>query len=243
MPPKAPFPPNPQTVFQYLKKQVIQWNDQRFRMKMSRNAPLSKGMVAIMSGSYIQIKWTCQDIQNLEPDHINLFPELAAIKKKVQLEWNEVLLEFERRSNKDTEETISGFKKNIPTLVPMVSSVKENTSPPAPPENQPSRPGLAADVGNHFRYENEGEKVPAMKTKNADKQVVEMKIDQQEQECHVKSDEEHGNRKPEESYYEEDQGKCFPKLPSMSEIDKDFQVSLLHQVVRYYGLPDSFPRF
>ena len=76
MPPKAPFPPNPQTVFQYLKKQVIQWNDQRFRMKMSRNAPLSKGMVAIMSGSYIQIKWTCQDIQNLEPDHINLFPEL-----------------------------------------------------------------------------------------------------------------------------------------------------------------------
>ena len=134
-----------------------------------------------MCGSYIQIKWTCQDIQNLEPDHINLFPELAAIKKKVQLEWNEVLLEFERRSNKDTEETISGLKKNIPTLVPMVSSVKENTSPPAPPENQPSRPGPAADVGNHFRYENEGEKVPAMKTKNTDKQVVEMKIDQQ---CH-----------------------------------------------------------
>ena len=72
-------------------------------MRMSRNGPLSKGMVASVSGSYIQIECTCQDIQNLEPDHINLFPELAAIKKKVQLEWNEVLLEFERRSNKDTE--------------------------------------------------------------------------------------------------------------------------------------------
>ena len=183
-----------------------------------RTLPLiqhDKGMVASVSGSYIQIECTCQDIQNLEPDHINLFPELAAIKKKVELEWNEVLLEFERRANKETENLISNLKM---MYLSMVSSVEENSSPPAPPQNQPSRPGLEADVGNHFRYENEGEEVPAMKSKNAGKQVVEIKINQQEQECHVKSDEEQGNRS-EESFNEEDKGKCSPKLPSISEIE------------------------
>ena len=83
-------------------------------MKISRNAPLSKGMVASAGGSYIHIGWVCQDIQNLEPDHINLFPELAAMKKKVQSEWNEVLLEFERRSNKETEKQISELKTFFP---------------------------------------------------------------------------------------------------------------------------------
>ena len=121
-------------------------------MKMSRNGPLSRGMVTSMSGPYIQIGYTCQDIQNLEPDHINLFPELATITKKVDLEWNEVLLEFERRANKETEKLISNLKEYIPTLTSIVSFVEENTSPPAPPLNQPSRPGLEADVGSHFRY-------------------------------------------------------------------------------------------
>ena len=76
---------------------------------------------------------------------------------------------------------------------------------------------LEADVRKLFRYENEGERVPVQKTKNADKQVVARKIDQQEQECHVKPDEEQGNSRPEESFNEEDLGKCFPKLPSISE--------------------------
>ena len=76
---------------------------------------------------------------------------------------------------------------------------------------------LEADVRKLFRYENDGERVPALKTKNADKQVVARKIDQQEQECHVKPDEEQGNSRPEESFNEEDLGKCFSKLPSISE--------------------------
>ena len=147
-------------------------------MKISRNGPLSKGMVTLLTGYYIKIEWTCQEIQKLEPDHINRFPELAAIKKKAQLEWNEVLLEFERRSNKETEKQISELKKNHPDLFSMVSSVEENASPPAPPQHQPSRPGLEADVCSHFRYENEGEEVPALKTKNSDKQVIATMVDQ-----------------------------------------------------------------
>ena len=84
MPPKAKNPPNAQSLFKYLKEQISLWNGKRLGMKMkARNSPLSKDMVALMAGSYIQIEYTCQDIQNLEPDHINLFPELAAIKKKV----------------------------------------------------------------------------------------------------------------------------------------------------------------
>ena len=188
-------------------------------MKISRNAPLSKGMVASVGGSYIHIGWVCQDIQNLEPDHINLFPELAAITKKVDLEWNEVLLEFERRANEETEKLISNLKENIPTLTSIVSSVEENTPPPAPPQNQPSRPGLEADARNLFRFENDGEKVPAMKTKNSDKQVIATMVDQQEQEWNVKSNEEQGNSRPEVSFNEEDQGNCSPKLPSISEIE------------------------
>ena len=162
-------------------------------MKMSRNGPLTKGMVTLLTGYYIQIEWTCQEIQKLEPDHINRFPELAAIKKKAQLEWNEVLLEFERRSNKETEKQISELKENNPHLFSMVSSVEKNTPPPAPPQHQPSRPGLEADVRNHFRYENDGKKVTALNTDNAVEQVVETTMDKQEPECHVRSDEEQEN--------------------------------------------------
>ena len=213
MPPKVKNPPNVQTLFEYLKEQIFLWNGKRLHMKMmARNAPLSKYTVALLSGSYIQIELTCQDIQNLEPDHINLFPELAAIKKKVQSEWNEVLLEIKRSSNKEIKKQISNFMKNLPDLLSMNSCVKENTSPPAPPQNQPSRPSLEADVGSHFRYENEGEEVPAVKTKNTNKQVVARKIDQQEQECHVKSDEEQGNRS-EDSFNEEEKVNVLPSCP------------------------------
>ena len=156
-------------------------------MKMSRNEPLSRGMVTSMSGPYIQIGYTCQDIQNLEPDHINLFPELAAVTKKVDLEWNEVLLEFERRANKETEKLVSNLKEYIPTLTSIVSFAEENTSPPAPPQHQPSRPGLDADVRNHFRYENDGKKVPALNTDNAVEQVVETTMDKHEPECLVEN--------------------------------------------------------
>ena len=67
--------------------------------------------------------------------------------------------------HEDTEKLFFEIKKNIPTVASKVSSVEE-TPPPAPPQNQPSRP-------------DDGRELPALQTKNAVKQVVATMMAQQ----------------------------------------------------------------
>ena len=177
MPPIAA--PTPQSLYQDFEIKYKDWSQSSFHClsELREDREISMKMTNEIINGYESIQEVCLNIQNLEPDHANLFPYLTSQMEGVNILWKICLLKF-------------AFKGR---------SVEE----------------LEADVRNYFRHENDGKELPALKTKNADKQMVATKIDQQEQECHARSEEEQGNK----SFNEEDQGKCFPKLPSISEIE------------------------
>ena len=180
MPPIAA--PTPQSLYQDFEIKYKDWSQSSFHClsELREDREISMKMTNEIINGYESVQEVGLNIQDLEPDHANLFPYLTSQMEGVKILWKICLLKL--------------FKGR---------SVEE----------------LEADVRNHFRYENDGKEVPALKTKNADKQMVATKIDQQEQECHARSDEEQGNTRPEESLKEEEQGNCSPKLPSISEIE------------------------
>ena len=139
MPPKAPPPPTPQSLFQDLAGKLEEWK------LMYEDAvefdEVSKGMVdklTICCETVEKIYW---NIRKLEPDHANLFPDLAGHRKEVKCQWNKILLEFEKRETRaasvppqqivkdpdeDTEKLVSETKKNISILTAKVISVEED---------------------------------------------------------------------------------------------------------------------
>ena len=181
MPPIAV--PTPQSLYQDFETKYKDWSQSSFHClsELRELREISMETTNEIINGYESVQEVGLNIQDLEPDHANLFPYLTSQMESVKILWKICLLKF-------------AFKGR---------SVEE----------------LEADVRNYFRYENDGKEVPALKTKNADKQMVATKIDQQEQECHARSDEEQGNTRPEESFKDEDQGKCSPKLHSISEIE------------------------
>ena len=119
-----------------------------------------------IANGYESVQKACLNIQALEPDHANLFPYLTSQMDSVKIWWKIILLkfkEFEERKartaseppqevrndhDEDTEKSVSKLNENISTIACKVSSVEETTLPLAPPQNQPSRPGLEGDVGS-----------------------------------------------------------------------------------------------
>ena len=136
MPPKAP--PTPQSLFQDFGNKLEDWR--QMHEEAVEFGRVSKGMMDDLTKCCKSVESLCRNIQNLEPNHINLFPDLAANKKKVKFEWNKLLIEFEERearaasvppqqcvsdSDEDTEKLVSETKKNISILTSKAYSVEE----------------------------------------------------------------------------------------------------------------------
>ena len=85
MPPKAPPPPTPQTLFQDFEKKLEYWR--QMYEEAVEFGEIPKGMMDDLTSCCKSIESICWSIQNLEPDHVNRFPDLASNKKKVKLEW------------------------------------------------------------------------------------------------------------------------------------------------------------
>ena len=132
MPPTAA--PTPQSLYQDFEVKYKDWSQSSFHClsELREDREISMEMTNEIINGYESIQEVCLNIQDLEPDHANLFPYLTSQMEGVKILWKICLLKF-------------AF---------MGRSVEE----------------LEADVRNLFRYENESEEVPAMKTKNADKQ-------------------------------------------------------------------------
>ena len=98
MPPKAPPPPTPQDLFQDFKVTLEDWRQMHEEAVEFGDIP--KVMVDKLTDCCKSIESLYRNIRNLEPNHINLFPDLAANKKRVKFEWNKLLIEFEERETR-----------------------------------------------------------------------------------------------------------------------------------------------
>ena len=158
MPPIAA--PTPQSLYQDFEIKYKDWSQSSFHClsELREDREISMKMTNKIINGYESVQESGLSIQDLEPDHANLFPYLTSQMEGVKILWKICLLKL--------------FKGR---------SVEE----------------LEADVRNHFRYENDGKKVPALNTDNAVEQVVETTMDKLEPECHVRSDEEQENNEPE----------------------------------------------
>ena len=138
MPPKPPPPPTPQSLFKDFENKLEDWRE--MHEEAVEFGRISNGMMDDLTKCCKSVESLCRNIRNLEPNHINLFPDLAANKKKVKFEWNKLLIEFEEREaraasvppqqrvrdpDEDTEKLVSETKKNISILTSKAYSVEE----------------------------------------------------------------------------------------------------------------------